>query len=605
MSRQPNYLKASWAQQHFERLMPLLDVGASVALLWGTKRLAACGEFGSTLTETTAGVRMHSLTVEGEVFGALLLYAAPGSPADRTDAWGRFLLHGLQGQIDAMHARHAVAKEALESYREMALLQRAVGELNSSLKPAMVAAALLKDFDGRNDKTEFGAVFLHNAEHDGYNMIQSFGENAVEEFAGLVISPLFDSLAGHGNGDILNDLTQSPQWATELAGFQSLLWHPLAAHNENLGFLVLASRHVDAFSAADMKLAQTLVPVAASALHNAQLYEAQQTMFQSFVRVISAAVDAKSPYTAGHCRRVPELAMMLAEKAHQTRRPPFSEFALTEDDLNAVELAAMLHDCGKVVTPEWVVDKATKLDAIVNRLDLVALRIELMRRDVLITHYRAVVAGQPGSETECQDRLQQLDEQLAFLETCNKGGEFISPDHVARIQTIAALRWTNARGEELPLLNDNEVYNLCTPRGTLNPEERKIIEDHALHTIRMLSEIPFPRPLRNVTEYAGGHHERMDGKGYPYGLKGEQLSIPARIIAIADIFEALTAPDRPYRKGGTVSWAVDIMHRMKKDGHIDADLFDLFLAEGVYLHYSEKYLAPGQRDQVDLPRYLG
>jgi HD-GYP domain-containing protein (c-di-GMP phosphodiesterase class II) len=159
--------------------------------------------------------------------------------------------------------------------------------------------------------------------------------------------------------------------------------------------------------------------------------------------------------------------------------------------------------------------------------------------------------------------------------------------------------------EELPLLEENEVYNLCVQRGTLNPEERKIIEDHAEHTLRMLSQIPFPRSLRNVPEYAGSHHERVDGRGYPRGLQREQLSIPARIIAIADIFEALTAPDRPYRKGGTLSWAIDIMHRMKQDGHIDGELFDLFLSAGVYHNYSEKYLVAEQIDPVDIQRFLG
>jgi HD-GYP domain-containing protein (c-di-GMP phosphodiesterase class II) len=154
------------------------------------------------------------------------------------------------------------------------------------------------------------------------------------------------------------------------------------------------------------------------------------------------------------------------------------------------------------------------------------------------------------------------------------------------------------------LLTENEVYNLSVQRGTLNPEERKIIEDHAVHTINMLSQISFPSSLRNVTEYAAGHHERMDGTGYPRGLKRDQLSIPARMVAIADIFEALTAPDRPYRKPGTLSWAIDIMHRMKLDNHIDGDLFDLFLSEKVYLTYAKKHLAANQIDDVDVSRYL-
>lgn len=419
-------------------------------------------------------------------------------------------------------------------------------------------------------------------------------------------SRLFADMAGRETGDIVNDLSSSPLWAGDVADFQALLWLPLIADGERLGLLVLASRRIEGFSAADLKRAQTLSSVAATALRNAQLYAAEQKMFQSFVRVIATAIDAKSPYTAGHCRRVPEITLMIAETAHQADSGPFADFALDEDERNAMEIAAMLHDCGKVVTPEWVVDKATKLDCIENRIHLVALRFEVLRRDTLIARYRALAEGEKleSAETVYQECLRQLDDNFAFLEKCNAGTEFISNEHIARIQSIAQQRWSDARGETHPLLTENEVYNLAIQRGTLNPEERKIIEDHAVHTINMLSQIAFPRSLRNVTEYAAGHHERMDGKGYPRGLKRDQLSIPARMVAIADIFEALTAPDRPYRKPGKLSWAIDVMHRMKMDSHIDGDLFDLFLSEKVYLAYAKMHLAANQIDEVDVSRYL-
>jgi len=397
-------------------------------------------------------------------------------------------------------------------------------------------------------------------------------------------------------------LPSSPLWAGEAADLRALLWLPLVSHGEKLGFLVLASRHPEGFSAADLKRARTLSSVAATALRNAQLYAAEQEMFQSFVRAIAAAIDAKSPYTAGHCRRVPEIALMIAETAHKSGSTPFADFVLDEDERKAMEIAALLHDCGKVVTPEWVVDKATKLDFIVNRIQLAALRFEVLRRDAAIGYFRALVAGdeQKSAEGAYQERLRLLDDDFAFLEKCNSSGEFVSGEHIARIQSIARQSWVDARGECHPLLTENEVYNLSTQRGTLNPEERKIVEDHVVHTINMLSNIAFPRSLRNVTEYAAGHHERMDGTGYPRGLKRDQLSIPARIVAIADIFEALTAPDRPYRKPGKLSWAIGIMHRMKLDNHIDGDLFDLFLSEKIYLAYAKKHLAADQIDDVDI-----
>lgn len=595
MSRAARYLKAVWARRQLELVAPLLPTGAAVAIRYCGKLLATAGAGGADLNEEMPAVRSYPLLLDGNTLGAVLLRCSP-APSAVASAWGEFLVHGLQGIVEAQRARYSVAQEALESYRELALLQRAVGDLNHSLKPTGVAASLLKEFEGRKDSTDFGAVFLRNADDGSYSAIGCFGERADIACTGLVSSRLFAAMVARPQGDIIDDLAQSPLRTGEIDEYQSLLWLPLHVHDENLGLLVLAARGPDGFSAADMKRAQTLVSVASSALRNAQLYAAEQVMFQSFVRVIATAIDAKSPYTAGHCRRVPEIALMLADKAKQAEQGPLATFTLDEDERNALEIAAMLHDCGKMVTPEWVIDKSTKLDSINNRLDLVAMRFEVLRRDALIDCCRATADGRADAERACQERLRQLDEDFAFLKKCNTGSEFVSPEHIECIRRIAEIRWHNARGEELPLLSENEIYNLCIQRGTLNPEERKVIEDHAVHTINMLSQISFPRSLRNVAEYAGGHHERVDGRGYPRGLTREQLSIPARIIAIADIFEALTAPDRPYRKGGTLSWAVDVMNRMKHDGHIDGELFDLFLAEGVHLAYAEKHLAPSQLD---------
>jgi HD-GYP domain-containing protein (c-di-GMP phosphodiesterase class II) len=606
MIRADNFLKPAWAHRQIELALPLLPSGTDVVLQLGEKRLVEIGDACDRLVENAAGVQAFPLVLEGETVGMLLLGTPAESEAASARIGGGFLAHALQGMLEAEHGRRSVARETLESYREMALLQRAVTDLNHSLKPAAVVAALLKEFDGRKNVADYGAVFLHTAADGGYEQELAFGEEASGVFARIKSSRLFAEIASRETGDILNDLPSSPLWSREVPDLQALLWLPLASHGEQLGVLVLASRRAEGFSAADLKRAQTLSSVAATALRNAQLYVAVQNMFQSFVRVIATAIDAKSPYTAGHCRRVPEIALMIAETAHRMDDGAFADFVLDENEHNALEIAAMLHDCGKVVTPEWVVDKATKLDAIVNRIELVALRFELLRRDVLSERDRALAAGAvDGAEQAAQARLKRLDDDFSFLEKCNFGGEFISPEHVARIREIAALGWRGINGDIIPLLSENEVYNLCTPRGTLNPEERKIIEDHAVHTINMLSQIDFPRALRNITEYAGGHHERMDGSGYPRGLKRDDISIPARIVAIADIFEALTAPDRPYRKPGTLNWAIGIMHRMKLDNHIDGDLFDLFLSERVFAAYAGKHLAPEQIDEVDIGRYLG
>lgn len=604
MIKAAHYLKPAWVRRQFELTLPLLPPGSRAALQLGGKRLAEIGESGDELTEGAPGVHAFSLTLEGERVGALLLSLPRGSETGRAESTASFLAHALQGMIEAEHGRRSVARETLESYREMALLQRAVTDLNHSLKPNAVVAVLLKEFDAR--AADYGAVFLRDADSDDLTLTVSFGAGAGAAFTGLKNSRLFADIADRETGDIVNNLPSSPLWAGEAPDFLALLWLPLISHGEKLGVLVLASRRTEGFSAADLKRAQTLCSVAATALRNAQLFAAEQKMFQSFVHVIATAIDAKSPYTAGHCRRVPEISLMIADAAHQADSGPFADFTLDEDMRSAVEIAALLHDCGKVVTPEWIVDKATKLEHIENRIHLVALRFEVLRRDAEITRCRALADGEDpvSAERVYQESLRQLDDDFAFLEKCNLGAEFVSDEHAARIESIARRHWTDFRGEPKPLLTGNEVFNLSVQRGTLNPEERKIIENHAVHTVNMLSQIEFPRPLRNITEYAAGHHERMDGTGYPSGLKGDQLSIPARIIAIADIFEALTAPDRPYRKPGTLSWAVDVMHRMKLDKHIDGDLFDLFLSEGIYLAYAERQLAASQIDDVDVGRYL-
>lgn len=607
MIKAERYLKPAWARRQFELALQLLPSGVGMALQLGDKRVAEAGEAGPDLIEGAQGVQSFPLTLEDERVGALLLRLPTESKHELAQIWGGLLAHTLQGMLDTEHGRRSVSKEALESYREMALLQRAVTDLNHSLKPAAVVAALLKEFEGRNSSADYGAVFLYVADSGDCDLTASFGENAGECFTRLKDCRLFADMAVRETGDIVNDLPSSALWAGDVQNFRALLWLPLISHGETLGQLVLASGRAEGFSAADLKRAQTLSSVAATALRNAQLYAAEQKMFQSFVRVIATAIDAKSPYTAGHCRRVPEIALMIAETAHQANNGPFADFVLDEDGRNTMEIAGMLHDCGKVVTPEWVVDKATKLDSIANRIHLVALRFEVLRRDAAIDRYRALAEGVEleSAEDAYQTCLRQLDDDFAFLEKCNLGGEFVSSEHVMRLENIARQHWSDVHGETHPLLTENEVYNLSIQRGTLNPEERKIIEDHAVHTINMLSQISFPSSLRNVTEYAAGHHERMDGTGYPRGLKRDQLSIPARMVAIADIFEALTAPDRPYRKPGTLSWAIDIMHRMKLDNHIDGDLFDLFLSEKVYLTYAKKHLAANQIDDVDVSRYLG
>lgn len=595
MSGTARHLPRGWPQRLLDLAAPLLADGRLVVRLAGSE-IAATGAVNAA-ADAAGSV---SLTMEDAVIGAVEWQARAAKVA-LVARCAEFCAHALQGVLDAEHARRAVGQEALESYRETALLQRAVAAFNATLKPAAVVEALLREFNGHKDSADCGAVFQWQT--DGApELAQCFGDGATEAFAKLRQSALFERIASDEVGDIV-DTRES---AAAVAEFTALLWLPLATHAERLGLLVLALRRDGTFTAADRRRAQTLATIAAGALRNAQLYAAQQEMFSAFVRVMATAIDAKSPYTAGHCRRVPEIALMLADAAHGATDGPFAGFTLDEDERNALELAAMLHDFGKVVTPEHVVDKAAKLERVVDRLELVALRFEILRRDAASAFERERTAG--AAETAAEDyriARQRLDADWQFLATINTGANFMDAAALARLDEIAGIRWRDAAGNEHPLLDADEVHNLRIPRGTLNAQERKIIEDHAVHTFNMLSQIPFPRGLRNVPDYAASHHERLDGSGYPRGLNGEQLSVPARIVAIADIFEALTAADRPYRKASSLSWAIDVMDNMKRQRHIDADLFDLLLAEDIHLAYAQKHLLPGQIDAVDVGRYLG
>jgi HD-GYP domain-containing protein (c-di-GMP phosphodiesterase class II) len=354
---------------------------------------------------------------------------------------------------------------------------------------------------------------------------------------------------------------------------------------------------------------------------------------------------------------VPEITKMLAAAAVEAKDGPFKDFQLDEGQWETVHVAAWLHDCGKVTTPEFVVDKATKLETIYDRIHEVRMRFEVLKRDVELSYWEQLAAGGDATAlaAERDAALAQLDDDFVFVAECNQGGEFMAPDRIERLQAIAARTWRRTLDDRLgvsteellrkqlqpavpvpvlePLLADKpehrierpagssaieadnpygfkvdapellynrgEVYNLSVARGTLSAEERFKINEHIIQTIRMLSALPFPRHMSQVAEIAGGHHETMIGTGYPKRLKREEMSEVARMMAIADIFEALTAVDRPYKKGKTLSQALKIMTFMKKDQHIDPDLFALFIRSGVYKRYAEKYLKPDQIDDVD------
>jgi len=390
---------------------------------------------------------------------------------------------------------------------------------------------------------------------------------------------------------------------------QSFLTVPMRNHeNEVIGVLQLInakdqdSGAVVPFSTDDQQLSESLASQAAIALTNRHLIDQLEQLFEAFIQLINTAIDDKSPYTGGHCARVPALTMMLAEAVNRTASGPLKDFVMTDKDRRELKIAGLLHDCGKITTPVHVVDKATKLHTLFDRIHLLDTRFEVLKRDAEIAHLKTEDRGQ---KTEYEARIRQLDDDRKFLRHCNIGGEAMSAEAQERVRRIAAYQWRDADGKTGNFLSEDEIENLTIRAGTLTAAEREIINHHIDITIKMLESLPWPKHLKNVPEYAGGHHERMDGKGYPRGLTREQMSVQARVMGIADIFEALTAKDRPYKKGKTLTESLTILGNFKLGGHIDPDLFDVFIREKVYLDYAKQYLAPEQIDDVDLSKIPG
>ena len=396
---------------------------------------------------------------------------------------------------------------------------------------------------------------------------------------------------------------------------QSFLAVPMKDHEGDvIGVLQLINaKHpetglVQSFSIADQSLAESLASQAAIAITNRNLMTQLEALFESFISLINLAIDEKSHYTGGHCQRVPALTMMLAEAVNATQGGPLAGFTMDDRDRYELKIAGLLHDCGKVTTPVHVVDKATKLQTLFDRVQLIDTRFEVLKRDREIAALREQLALREVRDAQAEAdimagaraAIEALDDDREFLRKANQGGEFMKDPDIERVRRIGTgTLWRNTDGVESEFLTADEIENLTIRAGTLTAGERDTINYHIVATIKMLEQLPWPKHLKNVPEYAGGHHERMDGKGYPKGLTREQMSVQARVMGIADIFEALTARDRPYKQGMKLSQAMGIMHKFRTGGHIDPDLFDIFVQEQVYLRYAQQFLDPWQIDEVN------
>lgn len=424
---------------------------------------------------------------------------------------------------------------------------------------------------------------------------------------------------------------------------------------ERVGVLSLVIAGSEPPGEARLAFVEQIAGASAVAIETRRLLDERKALLDAFIRVLAGAIDAKSMHTGAHCQRVPEITLALARAACEATQGPFATFQLNPTQWEALEIASWLHDCGKVSTPDYVIDKATKLEMMGDRLNEVRMRFEVLKRDAEIAHWRRVAAG--GSEAESHRTLEAewaaLDQDYAFVAACNRGGETLSAAAVARLHAIAERRWLRTLDDRIGLSNDaaarrevrpapaweslladrpehcvprsatelaalerarnlgmsltapeyaydhGELKCLSVARGTLTEEERYLVKHHIVQTVLMLEQLPLPRNLAVVPEIAGSHHEKIDGTGYPRGLSGPQLSVPARMMAIADVFEALTANDRPYKPGKTLSETLALMAEMSRNGHLDPELFGLFVDAGVWRDYAERFLKPEQIDLAD------
>ncbi|WP_061238113.1 HD domain-containing phosphohydrolase [Ectopseudomonas composti] len=573
-------------------------------------------------------------------------------------------------EVDQLAVSMSSMKDTLSSFLDIAASLSAETHFEALIKRVMDATVSISEAQG-------GLLYL--LDNDSGRL----------EPQGLIIDGQGRSLADLGIQGLAHDDPTLPAWlqrpasggdsvATSIgfdqAGkFQGLLsamdsprLHLIAAglHNrqgDTVGVLVLLQRDTGENSESMLSpdriaFVDAVSGSAALCIESQRLLARQKQLLDAFIQLIAGAIDAKSPYTGGHCQRVPEITLMLARAAAESDAPEFRDYSPTDEEWEALHIAAWLHDCGKVTTPEYVVDKATKLETLYDRIHEVRMRFEVLKRDAWVAYWRARAEG--GEETALaalRDRLlSDLDDEFAFVARINLGGEAMADADQTRLQQIAERRWLRTLDNRLgvsweeakrlersapsslpveePLLADRpdhliehtnqevitpdnrwgfrlevpqykfnrgELHNLSIARGTLTAEERYIINHHIVQTILMLDRLPFPKHLQNVAEIAGGHHEKMDGSGYPKRLTREQMSLPARMMAIADIFEALTAVDRPYKKGKTLSEALNIMVGMCKGAHIDPQLFALFIRSGIYRRYAERFMQAEQIDQVD------
>lgn len=577
----------------------------------------------------------------------------------------RALEHSIIEEVDELHKSMSKMKSTLKQFISMGNMLTAESNFSRQMQGLLNETTDIATMTG-------GIIFLSDKDEGTFTptAFRWDGENIpVAEMSSLQIKE--DNLATFLpvlEGKTIVGTLNKDNFFSQLHDFLQpylplrFIAVPMKTHDDQLlGFLLLFNPYeLNAErERSKIQLVNALVGSLSVSVETQRLLQEQKNLLNAFIELIAGAIDAKSAYTGGHCQRVPEITKMLARAAVNSKEGPFANFTLSENEWEELHTACWLHDCGKITTPEFVVDKSTKLELIYDRIHEIRMRFEVLKREKEIAFLRqyGAVSASEADQRLLADELHQLDEDFYFIANCNVGGEFMSDEAIARIQQIAGYRWTRtlddnagisheererkARQPATPLpvqepmladkeehiiyrdnknkhpeyydfkvqepaflYNRGEIYNLSIRRGTLTDEDRYKINEHIMQTIVMLNKLPFPRTMANVPVIAGGHHERMDGKGYPYQLTYKQMSIPVRMMAIADVFEALTAADRPYKPGKLLSEALNIMVNMVNENHLDRELFILFLQSGIWHEYAVVHLQADKIDPIDIPVLL-
>lgn len=533
------------------------------------------------------GSRMEFNINAGEAGLCTLAMYYPDGTADRAKWLGGLARTALQELLDKELAVKAVSAETLAAYRELALFQRLSEKLTHSLEASDIARVLLEEAGQNYDNGEIGGVFLHTPA--GFEMLACRGEASLKTFNFFLAESVITIFRQIDKVQIINDFELSTYFDKCLESYMSVMVAPFYEGEKYLGFMLLASKKNDYFISADKKRMEVIRPTASSALNNAVRFDEQRELFNSFVNAIATAIDSKSPYTAGHCKRVPWIVNELVLAANSSDAGCFKDFRVTDEEIEELNVAALLHDCGKISTPEWVMDKAVKLEGISDGIDSIRLKFEILKYSELVRLLRASDGKKPDME-KFERYLKKCENDFAFIVNLNKGGEKLDDSVTSRLEELSVADVPLAGGGSIRLLSYDETEKLSIRRGTLTDAERSIIEDHVINSMMIMGEIKFPDSMKNVTALAGAHHEKPNGMGYPAGKTGFELNIKSMIIAVADIFEALTAEDRPYRAPMPVSRALEIMNYMANDNEIDKDIFSLLINSGIHKKYARKFL---------------